>query len=197
MDNIFGFQSVFDGQMTDDVEFETMFGGDGDLIDMVAGIKEDGSSVLDADAESLHHNRTNAEPDDFSDELGEDHDTDNAPDEAEGSEPAADEALAAALGEADGNPTTSADHFYGKKTDSEPCEGRNEDPDEMNLDKETDSAIDYALGEGCGGKSCEEEGDVDDDIIGMADGQGVEESTDLDYESGDSDLLDEVINNDD
>ena len=73
------FPSIFDTAVEADKEFDNMFGGeeDCDLMDAVCGFKEDGS-VLPDDAE-LHQTDDDATPKDLADELGEDHDTKNAP----------------------------------------------------------------------------------------------------------------------
>lgn len=73
------FPSIFDTAVEADKEFDNIFGGeeDCDLMDAVCGFKEDGS-VLPDEAE-LHQTDDDATPKDLADELGEDHDTDNAP----------------------------------------------------------------------------------------------------------------------
>lgn len=101
----YGFDHIISAEMEEELGFDLMFGEaptDGDMIDVVAGLKEDGSSVLDdeVDFDELHQEDDgDVDGDDFGDELGEDHDTDNAPSGAEGSEEQLDTELA--LGEGD------------------------------------------------------------------------------------------------
>ena len=186
----YGFDSVFGQNMEDDVEFETMFGGDGDLIDFVSGVNEAGESILDADTDELHLNDTDAEPSDFGDELGPDNDTKNAPDQAEGSEGADDNEFA--LGEAMGgsNPISDADRFYGKDITDDPLTGSKVDPMENDLEGESDDVISKAMGEACGTKEgcgsddeeCED-GECDD-----MDLEGEDDDDDDDSEGDDFDL---------
>ena len=190
----YGFDSVFKNDMEEEAEFDSMFDDEGDLIDMVSGLNESGESALDADEDEIHLNDTDAEPDDFEDMLGPDHDTNNAPDEAEGSEGADDNELA--LGEALGcNPSTEADKFYGKETEDDVFEGPKTDLEEDDLEGESDDMIDKALGESGTDEFENEENEglpTDSFEENALDGED-DEDIDAEYEPGDADLVDMVI----
>ena len=76
-DKELGFESVFDKSIEAEDEFETMFGAEEDNRLMEAVLDEDGTDLPDED--ELHQTDDNATVDDLEDELGEGHDTDNAP----------------------------------------------------------------------------------------------------------------------
>ena len=174
----YGFDSVFKNDMEEEAEFDSMFDDEGDLIDMVSGLNESGESALDADE----------------DMLGPDHDTNNAPDEAEGSEGADDNELA--LGEALGcNPSTEADKFYEKETEDDVFEGPKTDLEEDDLEGESDDVIDKALGESETDEFEDEENEglpTDSFEENALDGED-DEDIDAEYEPGDADLVDMVI----
>ena len=81
MSEVKGFQSVFDDNVKFEKEMDTMFDADEDFdaMDVVCGLKEDGSVNL-PDTEELHQTEhDDVTPNDLKDELGEGHDTDNKP----------------------------------------------------------------------------------------------------------------------
>ena len=85
----YGFDHIISAEMEEELGFDLMFEAptDGDMIDVVAGLKEDGSSVIDdeVDFDELHQeDDDDIDANDIGGELGENHDTDNAPDGAEG-----------------------------------------------------------------------------------------------------------------
>lgn len=202
-----GFDSVFKGQTDSEVEFDTMFDReeDGNLIDLVNGTVHEDVDGVDPE---LHQTDRDSTPDDLRDELGEDHDTDNAPKDAEGSD--ADPIVDLAMGECGASDTgvpgkTDADDFYAN-TDApgiDPGEGPKQNPNPEDTDGEFDK-IDEGfegaqnfLDEGnCG--SCKEgegaaegtEGSLTMDDLGDDD-TTVGESYEG-YEEGDSDLIDMV-----
>lgn len=204
-----GFDSVFKGQTDSETEFDTMFDReeDGELIDLVAGLHEDVEGV---DPE-LHQTDRDSTPDDLKKELGEDHDTDNAPSGAEGSDE--DPIIDLAMGECGASDTgvpgkTDADDFYANTNAPgiDPGEGPKQNPNPEDTDGEfdkIDEGFDGAqnfLDEGGCSNSCKEgegsaegadSGNMTMDDLEDGEDSSVKESYDG-YEEGDSDLVDVV-----
>lgn len=188
----YNFDSVFKGQTEHEEEFDTIFDReeDGDLIDLVSGLHEDVEGVCP----ELHQTDGSSTPDDIRDELGEDHDTDNAPEGAEGTDadPIADLAMGECGANDEGVPGESeADDFY-SKTDApgiDPGEGPDQNPDPENTDKEFDN-----ISEGFEGAQSFFEGTDE----GSADNQNTNSEGDA-GKNGDSDqsmTMDDLDNND-
>lgn len=123
------FDSVFANAADAEKDFDLMFGAEEDnrLLDAV---EESSASELPDDTE-LHQTDDDATPKDLADELGEDHDTDNAPD-VDSSD--AEELIDMASGEAD--KTTIADDKTGVED-----QVKDGEPDVENLEDESDKAI--------------------------------------------------------
>lgn len=179
-----GMDSVFDDYNDDPMQ--SMFGDseDGDLIDYVSGLNEDGSSVLDGDFDELHNEDDEAEPEDFEDTLGPDHDTPGAPEIKKS------DAVDAALGEAGEDHTEDGS----SDVDANAFEGRKVDPDVEDLEGESDDAIDAALGEGadCEDGGCDDNDDLEDEPVEENSLEDYDDE-DLTHEPGDEELIDMVM----
>ena len=170
------FPSIFDTAVESEKDFDSVFGAeeDSDLMDAVCGFKEDGT-VLPDDSE-LHQTDDDALPKDIKDELGEGHDTDNAP-----KEPKADPTVKVDPENIDGESDKATDTFD-KAYDElmkEAAEDMGEgDPaiedDELGSEDEACKSK-KTVDEGCGSKKTVKE---EEDLVSDLDDDGEDESKD-------------------
>lgn len=176
-----------------DEPMDTIFGTeeDGDLIDYAAGLREDGSSELDADFDEMHNEEgeEGAEPEDLEDGLGPDNDTPNAPE--------IQNPIDTAIGESGAE--GASDFSLDKDQVDDDGTGKKRNMDDRDLDKESLDAIDAAFGEGADCDNCDEGDDVPDDTddpvdeSAMSDADDQLTGDDLEHEPGDEELIDMVI----
>jgi len=172
------FESIFDDTIKAEEEFETMFAAEEDNHLMEAVLDEDGTDL--PDDEELHQTDDDATPKDIADELGEDHDTKNAPkvDSAEG-EDIVDTASGGGI-DIDGCDKTAIEgQVKGNEPDPQDIEGASE--------KDTKNLVD-ALEED--GESEEDLGDPEE--TSLVDELEEDDESVEDEEGGESALVDEL-----
>lgn len=165
-DKELGFDSVFDKSVKAEEEFETMFGAEEDNRLMEAVLDEDGTDL--PDDEELHQTDDEATPDDIADELGEGHDTDNAPkvDSADNTD-IIDTVSGGGIDVAACDKVGIEGQVKGEEPDPEDIEGSSE--------KDIENLVD-ALEEGVDNEEDSEEGKIDNSTDDSEEGESIVDS---------------------
>ena len=147
--------SVFDGCMEDEIEFDTIFDQEDSIIDTVNGVNEAGDPLTGVDFVELHQTEDDGvTPNDIADELGEGNDNRFGAPNPEGSRRQKQEDYSV---KDDIDKRLDSDRFYDGTEDEYQSGLKYQKPDENDMESTIDKVI-----EGCDGGECEP--DIDQEL---------------------------------